>query len=119
MQKLPKIQDLKVPEDYFDNLPDDIMDKIAPQRSIYWMKYAAAVAILVVSLGVWQFNSSDSQYEAVSMDEEVNLFIESQYWTAEDVLSMVDNPEEILDQIIAEEMIYEVDIVDENDQNWY
>ncbi|WP_339869599.1 hypothetical protein [uncultured Algoriphagus sp.] len=119
MQKLPKIQDFKVPENYFDSLPDNIMDKVSPQRSFYWMKYAAAAAILVVSLGVWQFNSSSSQYEAISMDEEVNLFIESQYWTAEDVLSMVDNPEEILDQIIAEEMVYEVDIVDENDQNWY
>lgn len=119
MQKLPKIQDFKAPEDYFDSLPDDIIDRIKPQRSINWMKYAAAAAILVVSLGVWQFNASDSQFETLSMDEEVDLYIESQYWTAEDVLSMVDNPDEILDQIIAEEMFYEVDVVDENNQNWY
>lgn len=119
MQKLPKIQDFKAPEGYFDSLPDDIMERIKPQRSIHWMKYAAAAAALVVSLGVWQFNTSDTQFETLSMDEEVNFFIESQYWTAEDVLAMVDNPEEILDQIIAEEMVYEVDMVDENDQHWY
>ncbi len=119
MQKLPKIQDLKAPDNYFDNLPNHILDRIKPKRSSYWMKYAAAAAILVVSLGIWQFNASNSQFETLSMDEEVDLYIESQYWTAEDVLTMVDNPEEILDQIIAEEMVYEVDIVNENDQNWY
>jgi hypothetical protein len=118
MQKLPKIQDFRAPENYFDNLPDEIMDRIKPRQSIQWMKYAAAAAILVVSLGVWQFNSTDYQLERLSMDEEVSFYIESQYWTAEDVLSMVDNPEEILDQIIAEEMVFEVDEINENDQNW-
>lgn len=118
MHKLPKIQDLKAPDDYFDNLPGDIMDRLKPQRTIQWMKYAAAAAMLILSLGVWQFSTSDSQFEVLSMDEEVNFYIESQYWTAEDILSMVDNPEEILDQIIAEEMVYEIDMMDENDQNW-
>lgn len=119
MQKLPKIKDFKAPEGYFDSLPDQIIERTQPHKSLYWMKYAAAAAILVVSLGVWQFNASNSQVESLSMDEEVNFYIDSQYWTAEDVLAMVDNPEEILDQIIAEEMVYEVDFVDENDQNWY
>jgi hypothetical protein len=119
MQKLPKIKDFRARDDYFDTLPDNIMNKIKSQRSINWMKYAAAAAILVVSLGVWQFNVVDSQSETLSMDEEVNFYIESHYWTAEDILAMVDNPEEILDQIIAEEMVYEVDMMDENDQNWY
>ncbi|PZX50947.1 hypothetical protein [Algoriphagus chordae] len=119
MQKLPKIQDFKEPEGYFEQLPDQIVDRLTPQRTIQWMRYAAAAAVLVVSLGIWQFNTTDSQFEMLTMDEEVDLYIESQYWSAEDVLSMVDNPEEILDQIIAEEMVYEVDVVDENDQNWY
>ncbi|WP_192349450.1 hypothetical protein [Algoriphagus sp. Y33] len=119
MQKLPKIKDFKAPDDYFNDLPDAVMDRINIPRSSNWMKYAAASAILVVSLAVWQFNIQDSQFETLAMDEEVNFYIESQYWTAEDVLSMVDNPEEILDQIIEEEMMYEVDVVDDNDQYWY
>lgn len=119
MRKIPKIKDLKAPDNYFESLPDNIMDRITPQRSINWMKYAAAAAIVVVSLGVWQFNDSNSQFETLAMDEEVDLYIESQFWTAEDILSMVDNPEEILDQIIAEEMVYEVEDMTENDQNWY
>lgn len=119
MKKLPKIQDLKAPDDYFDTLPDEILSRIKPQKSIQWTKFAAAAAILIVSLGVWQFNTSDSVYETLSMDEEVNLYIESQYWTAEDVLSMVDNPEEILDEIIEEEMVYMMDLSEENVQIWY
>lgn len=118
MQKFPKIQDFKAPEGYFERLPDQIFDRIKPQKSFIWMKYAAAAALLVVSLGVWQFNTSENQPETYSMDEEVNLYIESQYWTAEDVLGVLDNPEEILDQIIEEEMVYEVDYKDE-DQNWF
>ncbi|MEB2785830.1 hypothetical protein [Algoriphagus persicinus] len=119
MQKLPKVKDFRAPEGYFDRLPDQIIERTQPSRYGNWINYAAAAAILVVSLGVWQFNTSPTQFETLSMDEEVNLYIESQYWSAEDVLSMVDNPEEILDQIIAEEMVYEVDLVNEIDQNWY
>ncbi|SFT43160.1 hypothetical protein SAMN04489724_0726 [Algoriphagus locisalis] len=119
MQKIPKIKDFKAPDNYFESLPERIMDRIQPNRSFHWMKYAAAAAILIISLGVWQFNTSTSQFETLAMDEEVNLYIESQYWTAEDVLTMVDNPEEILDQILAEEMVYEVEDLSENDQNWY
>ncbi|PZX52429.1 hypothetical protein LV84_03435 [Algoriphagus ratkowskyi] len=118
MQKIPKIQDFRAPENYFDNLPDDIIKKVKPQTSIHWMKYAA-IALLVLSFGVWQFTSSESQVETLSMDDEIAFYIESQYWTAEDVLSMVDNPEEILDQIIFEEMMYEVEVVNEYDKNWY
>lgn len=120
MQKFPKIKDFKAPEGYFDTLPDNIIDRLRPQRSIGWMKYAAAAALLVISLGVWQLNTPSSQSVTLSMEEEVSLYIESQYWTAEDVLGVVDNPEEILDQILAEEMVYEVDFIEEEEnQNWF
>ena len=119
MQKLPKIKDFKAPEGYFDSLPDQIMGELKPQRSNGWMKYAAAAAILVVSLGIWQFPPPEAQFETLAMDDEVSLYIESQYWSAEDVLGMVDNPEEILDQIIAEEMVYEVEFIQEENQNWF
>ncbi|MEP0714236.1 hypothetical protein [Algoriphagus sp.] len=119
MHKLPKLKEFKAPDTYFDHLPDEIMEKIKPQRTIHWMKYAAAAAMVIISLGVWQFSNTNQKVEVLSMDEEVAFYIDSQYWTAEDVLSMVDNPEEILDQIIVEEMAFEVDVIDENDQNWY
>ncbi|WPR77618.1 hypothetical protein [Algoriphagus sp. NG3] len=119
MNKLPDIKDFKAPEDYFESLPDRIISRIPRQQSVNWFRYAAVIAILLVSWGVWQHNTSRTDMQLISLDEEVNLYIESQYWTAEDILSMVDNPEEILDQIIAEEMEYEVDFLDENIETWY
>ncbi|WP_057936669.1 hypothetical protein [Algoriphagus resistens] len=118
MKKFQKIQDFRVPENYFDNLPDTILAKVNAPRTVNWMKYAAAAALLVVSFGIWQFNSF-SKFDTLSMDEEVSLYIESQYWTAEDVLTMVDNPDEILDQIIEEEMVYQVDVMEEDVQIWF
>jgi hypothetical protein len=40
----------------------------------------------------------------ISTDEEALLYIESEQWNAEDVLSLSDNPNELLDQIIEEEL---------------
>lgn len=119
MKNLPKIHDFNPPEGYFDTLPDRILGKIKPQRATYWIKYAAAASLLVISGGVWRFYTTVTAVETESLEDEISLYIESHYWTAEDVLSMVENPEEILDQIIEEEMVYEVTEVSENDQNWY
>ncbi|UZD23243.1 hypothetical protein PBT90_07560 [Algoriphagus halophytocola] len=118
-RSIPKIKDFKAPAGYFDQLPDQILEKTKPTRSIQWMNYAAAVAIFLVSFAVWQLNDSNPRLEEVSMDEEVSLYIESQYWSAEDVLGMVDNPEQILDEIIAEEMVFEVDAELEEEMIWY
>lgn len=118
-RSIPKIKDFKAPEGYFDRLPDQIMEKTKPTKTLQWMNYAAAVAVLFVSFAVWQLNDPNPKMEEVSLDEEVNLYIESQYWSAEDVLGMVDNPEEILDEIIAEEMVFEVDAELEEDINWF
>ncbi|MCE7053836.1 hypothetical protein LZF95_04030 [Algoriphagus sp. AGSA1] len=119
MNNLPDIKDFKAPDGYFESLPDRIIRRIPRQQPVNWFRYAAAIAVLLVSWGVWQINTSKTDRELLTLEDEVNLYIESQYWTAEDVLSMVDNPEEILDQIIAEEMIYEVDFADDNIENWY
>jgi hypothetical protein len=37
------------------------------------------------------------------MDQEVELYIDSGYWEAEDVLVLSEDPDELLDLIIAEE----------------
>ncbi|MCE2707666.1 MAG: hypothetical protein LW685_03635 [Algoriphagus sp.] len=40
----------------------------------------------------------------ISVEEEALLYIESGQWSTEDILSMSDNPNELLDQIIEEEL---------------
>ncbi len=119
MEKIPKIQDLKPPGGYFEELPDRIMDRLEPRSNFGWIKYAAAAAV-ILSLGVWQFMPTDTTDENLALNQEIELYIDSNYWSAEDLLTMSDNPEEILDEIISEEMPYlEEDIWLEEDQNWF
>lgn len=118
MSKLPKIQDFKAPEGYFDKLPDEILFKTKEQNSFGWMKYAAA-AIFILGFGYWQWPVNTEQSEWLAMETEVNLYIDSQYWTAEDVLSFSENPDEILAGILDEEFTFvEENLEDYDDILW-
>jgi hypothetical protein len=104
MQKIPKQQPFKVPENYFEELPEKIMARASrPKPSQTWTWAAAAVVVL--GIGLWQageFNAKPST--PITPDQEALLYIESEQWNAEDVLSLSDNPNELLDQIIEEEL---------------
>lgn len=107
MEKLPKLKDLNPPTGYFDSLPENILSRNRETKSTktLWLSYAAA-AVVIVSVGLWwskPFQKS-ADYEMQALDEEVLLYIESNQWTAEDVLSLSEDPNLILDEIIAEEM---------------
>lgn len=118
MEKLPKIEDFKTPDGYFEQLPDQIMDSIKPNRSNTWIRYAATIA-LILSAGFWVLYSPELDTAELSMEDEVNLYIDSQYWTAEDLLSMAENPNEILDQIINEEFPEGEGLWEEEEQTWF
>jgi hypothetical protein len=118
MGKLPKIEEFKIPEGYFEQLPDQIMGSIKPNLTNTWMRYAATIA-LFLSVGLWVLYSPQIDSENLSMDEQVDLYIDSQYWTAEDVLSMAENPDEILDQIINEEFPEGEGLWEEEEQTWF
>ncbi|WP_026966050.1 hypothetical protein [Algoriphagus terrigena] len=119
MKHLPKLKDFQTPEGYFDRLPDQILAKATPRRSYSWTKYAAA-AVVLLGLGLtWQLGGFDLEDQPISMDEEANLYIESQVWTAEDVLSLTDNPNALLDQIIEEEMPAYDEMWVEDESNWF
>lgn len=107
MQKLPKIEDFKTPEGYFEGLPDQILKRRSQKPSIpLWTRYAAAAAIFL-SIGTWIYTSQEPEIDPyLALDSEVNLYIESQYWTAEDILSFSENPDLILNEIIEEETIF-------------
>ncbi len=118
MGKLPKIEEFKIPEGYFEQLPDQIMGSIKTNRTNTWMRYAATIA-LFLSAGLWVLYSPQIDSENLSMDDEVNLYIDSQYWTAEDILSMAENPDEILDQIINEEFPEGEGLWEQEEQTWF
>jgi hypothetical protein len=104
MQQIPKLKPFQTPENYFEELPEKIMARASrpkPNRNWTW----AAAAVVLLGVGLWQageFNTNPSTM--ISTDEEALLYIESEQWNAEDVLSLSDNPNELLDQIIEEEL---------------
>ncbi len=118
MNKLPKFKDFNPPTEYFDQLPDQIMEGINPKKNLTWLRYAASIAVLLVA-GIWLVYQPAEEMPILTLEQEVNLYIDSQYWTAEDVLSMADNPEEILDQIINEEYPEGMELWEEDDQTWF
>ncbi|MFL0683100.1 MAG: hypothetical protein ACK4SF_10175 [Algoriphagus aquaeductus] len=117
MEKLPKLQEFTPPEGYFETLPDEILKKTAQKPSFPYLKYAAA-ALLFVTLGWWQLGNLDQSTQQLSLEEEALLYIESNQWTAEDVLSLSENPNEILDMIIMEEFGQQDPLWAEED-NWF
>lgn len=119
MNQLPQLKDFKAPDGYFEQLPDQIIGQIKPSKSLSWVKYAAAAA-LVLGLGIlWQLDVFQPEPEPLSLEEEVNLYIDSQYWSDEDVLSLAEDPEAVLDEILTEELPAEEELWTEEEQNWF
>ncbi|GAB3224464.1 hypothetical protein J0A67_09490 [Algoriphagus aestuariicola] len=120
MNQLPKLKDFQVPAGYFDQLPERIIAKEKTRKFPSLIKYAAA-AIVVLGLGVsWQSGMFTPESPALSIDEEAQLYIESQVWSSEDVLSLADDPNAILDQIIEEEMpSSDEQLWIEDELNWF
>ncbi|WP_297336104.1 hypothetical protein [Algoriphagus sp.] len=104
-QQFVKLKPFSSPEGYFESLPDQILQKLEPKPDYAWVKWAAAVLIFL-SVGTYLFYPNSPENELLALEEEVNLYLESNYWTAEEVLGMSENPEEILDEIIEEELPY-------------
>jgi hypothetical protein len=119
MNQLPKLKEFEAPEGYFDRLPDQIMKKVKKSGIQSWVKYAAA-AVVVIGLGLsWQAGIFTPKKQFMTVEEEALLYIESQVWTAHDILSMADDPNALLDQIIDEEMPLSEDLWLEDELNWF
>ncbi|TFV97574.1 hypothetical protein E4S40_02680 [Algoriphagus kandeliae] len=103
MENLPKFSEMKAPEGYFETLPDSIFEKVQPQQNWGWVRWAA-IFIVFISIGAYFFYPTAPSNELIALEEEVNLYIDANYWTAEDILSMSDQPDLILDELIEEEM---------------
>ena len=107
MEKLPKLKDLNPPKGYFDTFPEEILAKRSRSKSLIatWIPYATAASVLLAFGLWWTAPTHDSPAnDLLALDQEVLLYIESNQWTAEDVLSLSEDPNQILDEIIAEEM---------------
>jgi major membrane immunogen (membrane-anchored lipoprotein) len=105
MEKFPKKNIFKTPENYFEQLPDQILEKRKPRALHYYLSGIAAAAMIV--LGVFLFLNNESVSDTVNyqaeINQEVEYYIESGIWNVEDVLLLADNPNELLDDVAAEE----------------
>lgn len=107
MKNLPDHNVFKTPEGYFENLPARILEKKKNRKSILISMVRMTAAAAVVIIGVFFFAIKndviiDQSIEA-NLDQEIDLYISSGLWEAEDILTFSENPDLILDEIIGEE----------------
>lgn len=107
MKNIPDRNIFNTPEGYFENLPNRVLDKneLRKTRKMSFVQLTAAAAAVVI--GVFFFVTKnditiDQSIEA-NLEQEIDLYINSGYWQAEDILTFSENPNLILDEIIEEE----------------
>jgi hypothetical protein len=107
MKNLPKKGIFLTPEGYFEELPEKILKGYEAEkvRSISIIKRYAAAAIIILGIGIFALyqNSQEEYALQADLNNEIDLYISSDQWQAEDILSLSENPNSILDEIILAE----------------
>lgn len=107
MKNLPNHNIFKTPEGYFENLPNRIFEKKEHRKSrtMSFIQMTAAAAVIVIGVFFFAIKNDinvDQSIEA-NLEQEIDLYISSGLWEAEDILTFSENPDLILDEIIEEE----------------
>lgn len=107
MENLPKNDIFKTPEGYFEGLPSRVLERNEKKktRTMSFLQMSAAAAIVLIGVFFFVIKNEvqvDYSLEA-NLEQEIDLYINSGYWEAEDILTFSDNPDLILDAIIEEE----------------
>ncbi|MFD2037438.1 hypothetical protein ACFSKL_21765 [Belliella marina] len=106
MKNLSRKDIFKVPENYFESLPDKILEKNSSQKTkMFYFRSMAAAAIVIIGVAIFVFKqgAETTDYLQLSVAEDINLYINAGHWGAEEILYLADDPDKILDQIINEE----------------
>lgn len=109
MKNIPDKNIFTEPEGYFDKLSEVIITRRKKQvRQVYILRSAVAAILLIgLSFMFVLHQAEEPTYQAFDqgIDDEVELYISSEYWQAEDILLLSDDPNGILDQIIVMEYV--------------
>ncbi|QDH79927.1 hypothetical protein FKX85_13155 [Echinicola soli] len=125
-KNIPKGDIFREPEGYFDGLPAQIMTKRAQNKQrVIWISWAAAaMVILSTSLfiikleteNITQINNSST----LAVEDEIELLIDQGEWSAEDVLSLADDPNAILNELVEEQwQSYQFSENELEEELWY
>lgn len=125
MEKLPKKDIYKVPDGYFESLPERILERKSRQpRTVYLdiVRYGAAAAVVIALIYFFTpMEQSNDTWHSHLVDEEIELYIDADYWQAEDILAFMEDPDGLLDEMIATEWS-SMDVLGEDyyeDDLWY
>lgn len=124
MKNIPKKNIFQTPEGYFEKLPEDILARYQKRKTRSFTLVSSIAAAAVIVLGMFLFVlkndiNSNNLLEA-NLDQEIDLFINSGYWQAEDILFFTDNPNSILDEIITMEWgTYQIENTDQYGDDWW
>ena len=123
MEKLPKNDIFQTPEDYFMGLPDAIFNRQRARKAEFkiWIASASAAAVLVLGLVFAPLLTNDktSPNLGTSISEEIDFYIESGYFQAEDILTLSEDPNDILDEILSNEWAYDLGEENEEEGWWF
>jgi hypothetical protein len=123
MKNLPKNNIFQTPKGYFEKLPEEILARNNRIKTSSFTLVSTMAAAAVIILGIFLFVlkndiNPNTSLEA-NLDQEIDLYINSGYWQAEDILSFADNPNSILDEIITMEWgTYEPETTDQLEEDW-
>lgn len=123
MKNLPEKNIFLTPEGYFEKLPEEILAKNQRRKTRSFAIISSLAAAAVIILGMFLFVlkndvNPNNSLEA-NLDHEIDLFINSGYWQAEDILSFAENPNSILDEIITLEWgSYDFEYNDQFEDDW-
>ncbi|GHB49279.1 hypothetical protein [Mongoliitalea lutea] len=113
----------QAPKGYFESLPDKIIQRRrASTKKMRQIWLAASLSAAMVLLGVFFWNQDEIPYDNFdnNLSTEINFYINSDYWQAEDILNLSDNPNQLLDDLIASEWDFFDDYEDDEfDEFWF
>ncbi len=110
MKNILKDNIFNVPEGYYDTLAQRTRQRKRKRKARQlWLGGIAAAAVLAV--GMFFAISQETSFEEINyqsnVDRDIELYISAGYWDEMDILGMADNPNELLDEIIASEWDFE------------
>jgi hypothetical protein len=120
----PKRNIFHTPEGYFEKLPEVILEKSQRKqqsaRQAYWYGAAAAAVVFGLVLSVLRQQAPETQVDLeANLQPEIEMYISSDHWQAEDILTLTDDPDGLLEEIIITEWGSDVAPAEEQEDGWF